>query len=187
MTNEELIAFLRKNVICVACVLASILIAVAIYMRSDLLPDAEKVAADDAQQAALLAANIEDSQQLKEQHSTLVTANKTIANRMIFVGQLAENLQYFYRLESDTGAKLTDLRQIPWSPPGRNAAKMFYTPVSFVVSAQGTYGQIIDLLRKLESGEHYCRVLTCNIHPSSEMRGGPLQMSLALELLGAAQ
>ena len=28
------------------------------------------------------------------------------------MGQLAENLQYFYRLESDTGTKLTDLRQM---------------------------------------------------------------------------
>jgi hypothetical protein len=183
MTNEELIAFLRKNVICVACILASIGIAVAIYMRSDLLPDAEKVFTENAQKAALLAANIEDSQQLKEQHATIVTANQTIANRMVLVGQLAENLQYFYRIESDTGAKLQDLRQIPWSPPARNAPKTFFTPVGFIMAAQGTYPQILDMLRKIENGEHYSRILTCNMHPIGE-RGTAMQMSLTLELLG---
>ena len=43
MSNEELINFLRKNVISVACALVSIGIGIAIYMRSDLLPEAEKV------------------------------------------------------------------------------------------------------------------------------------------------
>lgn len=184
MTNEELVAFLKKNVICVACVVASLVIAGLIYMRSDLLPDAEKVFADNAQKAALLAANIEDSEQLPVQHSTLITANQTIANRMIFVGQLAENLQYFYRLESDTGVKLTDIHQVPWTPPARNAPKTTYTPVGFVVSAQGTYPQIMDLMRRIENGEHYSRELTCNIHPVGEGRGAPIQLNMSFELLG---
>ena len=54
MSNEELLAFLRKNVICVACVVASLVIGGTIYLRSDELPAAEKVFADNAQKAALL-------------------------------------------------------------------------------------------------------------------------------------
>ena len=116
MSNEDLIAFIKKNMICVACVLASIAIGVTIYLRSDLLPEAEAVFADNNQKASLLAANIEDSEHLPDQHATLVAANQTIAARMVSVGQLAENEQYFYRIESDTGAKLSDLRQVPWTP-----------------------------------------------------------------------
>ena len=41
----------------------------------------------------------------------------------------------------------------------------------------------MDLLRKLETGEHYCRVLTCTLHPLTEMRGGQLGMTLNLELM----
>lgn len=183
MSNEELIAFLKKNVIAVGCVVASIIIAATIYLRSDLLPQAEKVFADNSQKAALLAANIEDSEQLKEQHATLVSANQTIADRLIKVGQLAENLQYFYKLESDTGVKI-DIRQVPWAPPLRNAPKTAYTPVGFALTATGTYPQVLDLLRRLESGEHYCRVNTCLIHPFGEGRGAPLQMTLTIDLLG---
>jgi hypothetical protein len=184
MSNEDLIAFIKKNVICVACVLASIAIGVTIYLRSDLLPEAEAVFADNNQKASLLAANIEDSEHLPDQHATLVAANQTIAARMVSVGQLAENEQYFYRIESDTGAKLLDLRQVPWTPPAKGAPKMTFYPVGFVLSAQGSFAQLLDMLRKIENGEHYSRVLTCNIHPLSEVRGSTLQMSLAIELLG---
>jgi hypothetical protein len=184
MSNPELSAFIKKNMICVVCVLASLAIGVTIYLRSDLLPEAEKVFSENNQKAELLAANIEDSDHLAEQHSTLVAANQTMASRMVSVGQLAENEQYFYRIESNTGVKLTDLRQVPWAPPVKGSPKQTYTPVGFVLTAQGSYAQLVDMLRKLENGEHYSRVLTCNIHPLVEVRGSTLQMSLALELLG---
>jgi hypothetical protein len=185
MSNEELVAFLRKNVISVACVVVSILIGLLLYYRNDKLPDAEKVLADRAKQGELLAANIEDSADLKEQHAALVEANNAIADRMIHTGQLAENLQYFYKLESDTGTKLSDPHQVPYNPPAKTAAKTNFIAIGFTLSAQGDYGQLIDLLRRLESGDHYCRIISCSLHPlSTDTRGGPLLMSLSLELMG---
>jgi hypothetical protein len=185
MTNEELFAFLRKNVISVACVAISIGIGFALYYRNDNLPEAEKVLQERAKQGELLQANIEDSAQLKEQHAAIVSSNDDISNRMIRVGQLAENMQYFYRLESDTGTKLVDPRQLSWNPPAKNAPKTFFTPVGFAFTAQGDYSQVLDLLRRLENGEHYCRVISCTLHPSTtESRGGPMLISLSLELLG---
>jgi hypothetical protein len=184
MSNEELVAFLKKNAISVGCVVVSILIGLAIYYRSDLLPEAEKVLAARTAQGELLAANIEDSAQLKEQHAAIIAANEAIDNRMIRVGQLAENYQYFYRLESDTSTKLAGVRQVPLPTPARNAPKTNYVAVPFSFTAQGDYGQIIDLMRKLESGEHYCRIITCNLHPvSTEIRGGQLVVALNIELL----
>jgi hypothetical protein len=183
MSNEEVMLFLRKNMILVVCALLSIAMGVTWYMRNDLLPEAEKVLTDKQQQGELLAANIEDSNQLKEQHTAIIASNEAIANRMIRVGQLAENLQYFYRLESETNTKLADLHQNPWAPPGKNSPKMNFTSVAFGLTAQGDYPQLMDLLRKLETGDHYCRVITCTLHPLTEMRGGQLGMTLNIELL----
>jgi hypothetical protein len=183
MTNEETLLFLRKNTISVSCAVVSILIGLVIYYRSDALPQAEADLAAKAHQGELLAANIEDSAQLKEQHAAMVASNNTISDRMIKVGQLAENLQYFYRLESETATKLTDPRQTPWTPPAKNAPKTNFEVVNFAVTATGEYPQVIDLLRKLEDGEHYSRIVTCNIHPVSPMRGGPIAMALSLDLL----
>jgi hypothetical protein len=184
MTNEELVPFLKKNVISVACVIVSILIGVTLYYRSDALPDAEKVLADKQQQGELLAANIEDGHDLKEQHAALLASNSAIEDRMIRVGQLAENLQYFYRLESETGTKLSDPRQNVWVPPAKNAAKMNFTTVNFSLSAAGDYTQCLDLLRKLEDGEHYCRINTCTLRPASQTtRNNAVMMSLTFDLM----
>jgi hypothetical protein len=185
MTGEELIAFVRKNLIAVTCAAVTLAIGFTIYYRSDALPDAEKVLADKTKEGELLAANIDDSSQLKEQHAAMVDANQVISDRMIQVGQLADNLQYFYRLESETGIKILDLRQNPWVPPGKGAPKTFFTPVGFQVSAEGDYPKLLDLLRRLETGEHYCRIVTCDLKPvDSATRGGQLTISLTLELLG---
>ena len=185
MSNEEVLAFLKKNVISVACVVISIGLGFGIYYRTDLLPDAEKVLADRTQQGELLAANIEDSAQLKDQHSAISALNDEISARTIREAQRAENLQYFYRLESDTNTKLTALRQVPVPPPLKNAPKTNFIAVPFSLTAQGDYPQLMDLLRKLEIGEHYCRVITCSLRPLSDMRGGQLQLSLSIELLAA--
>ena len=85
IANAELVGFLRKNVICVICVAVSIGIGITIYLRMDQLPEAEKILADKSKQGELIAANIEDAHQLKEQHAALVAANQAIANRMIHV------------------------------------------------------------------------------------------------------
>jgi hypothetical protein len=185
MSNEELVAFLRKNVISVSCVIASLLIGLTLYYRSDNLPDAEKVLGERQKEGELLAANIEDSADLKEQHTAIVEANQAITDRMIHIGQLAENMQYFYKLESDTNTKLTDPHQLPWNSPAKSAAKTSFTAIGFTLAAQGDYPQLLDLLRKLESGEHYCRVISCSLRPlGTETRGGPLLMTLSLELMG---
>ena len=184
MNAEDLNAFVRKNMICVVCVAVSLGILVTMYLRSDVLPAAEGVLADKTKEGELIAANIEDSKSLKEQFGALVVANDAIANRMIHVGQLAENLGYFYKLESDTNTKLTDLRQLPWQPPGKNAPKTSFTPVTFSVTAQGDYPQLMDLLRRLEGGEHYCRILSCSLRPTGEQRGVPLIMTVSLDLMG---
>jgi hypothetical protein len=185
MTGQEVIAFIRKNLIAVICVAVTVAIGLTIYYRSDALPDAEKVLADKTKEGELLAANIEDSNQLKEQQAAMVDANQVISDRMIQVGQLADNLQYFYRLESETGTKLIDLRQNTWVPPGRGAPKTFFTPVGFQVSAQGDYPRLLNLLRRLETGEHYSRVIACDVKPiGSDTRGGSVAITLTLELLG---
>jgi hypothetical protein len=188
MTGEELIAFVRKNMIVVACAVVTLALGFVIYYRTDALPDAEKVLVDKQKEGELLAANIEDSNQLKDQYAALVAANQVINDRMIEMGQLADNLQYFYRLESETGTKLLDLRQLPWTPPPRNAPKLNFTPIAFAVNAQGDYPKLLELLRRLETGEHYCRVLSCNLRPfDSATRGGQLTININLELLGVVE
>jgi len=180
MTNQDLIAFVKKHPISIGCGLLSVLLAGAIYYRGAQVPDSEEQVQRMSEQSENYKANIKNGAQLKEQLDALVVANKEIERRLIHASQNLPNQQYFYQLQSDTGIKLVVLDQTTKTvakPTGKNS----FAPIGFLVSAQGTLPQILDFLRRLESGEHYCRVLTATCASSPNKT---LTLSLSLEVLG---
>lgn len=112
-----------------------------------------------------------------------MAANKEIDSRLVRGSQIAINTQFFYKLSSETGVKLNDFRQAPPGPAAKGG-KAVFTPISFTVSTSGSLAQLIDFLNRLESGVHYCRILTATVAAPSGNRSGPLTMTLNLELLG---
>jgi hypothetical protein len=182
MTNEELIAFVKKNPISVGCGVLALAMAGAIYFRAEEIPTAEIELAQKTAEAERYALNINYAAQLKEHLDALVAANKEVDARLVRVGQLGTNTQFFYKLQSETGVKLVDFRQN--TTTAAKTAKSAFVPVSFAVSIQGTLPQLLDFLRQLESGAHYARVLTATCGANPAQRNFPLTMSLTLELLG---
>ncbi len=181
MTNEELLAFIKKNPISFGCGVVAVGLAVAIYFRGGEIPAAEAELAQRTAEAERYAANITYSVSLKEQHDALVAAVKEIDSRLIRASQLGINNQYFFKLESDTGVTMVDFRQ---GQIAAGRAKGAYSPVPFNVAVQGEMPQVIHYLNLLESGAHYCRVLSASFTPVSPTRPGYLSVSLNLELLG---
>lgn len=156
MQTEQIIAFIKKNPISVGCGALALILAALIYFTSGSVPDARSQLADLSSQEEKLQANIEFSAKLAEQYASLVDANKAIATRMVKPSQLALNLQYFYKLESDTQTKLIDIHQSP--SPTYRGGKPTYAPVEFGLSVEGDYPSIIDVVRRLENGPHFCRI-----------------------------
>lgn len=187
ISNEQVVAALKKNPVVSAAVIICIALALAHYFRSDLIATATGWLDERTKEGRRLAANIKNSAQLPEQLARVSEATKDIDGRLVRVAALANNLQYFYKLEADTGVKLIDLRQTTDS--GR-AAKTGRIPVSFAVTLHGEYPQVLDFLRRVESGSHYCRVRAANVTPfdagagSSGVRSDAAKLTLNLELLG---
>lgn len=182
MTNEEQIALLKKNPISVGCGLLSILLGVGIYFRGDAIPTAEAELGQKSAEAERLAQNLKYSVQLNEHLEAVQAAGKVIDSRIIRATQVGTNTQYFYQLESDTGVKMVDFR--PQGSAAAKGAKSLYTPVAFIVSVQGTLPQVLDFVRQLEGGARYARVVTASVSTVPANRGGPLTLSLVVELLG---
>jgi len=183
MTNDELFALLKKNPLSVGCGVLSLALAAGIYFRGDEVPAAEKLLAEKSDEGTRLAANLQNAAQLKEQVDTLTACEKELEARVIHASQTLNNYQYFYKLESETGAKMTVISQAPVAP-SKNAAKTTYMGVPFTITVMGTMNQMIDYLRRLENGTRYCRVMsvTCGV-PLSD-RNSPVTLALNLELLG---
>src|SRR5215212_464410 len=108
MTTEDIIAVIKKNPISLGCALLCLALGAGIYFRGSLIPDAEAELAQKTAEADRYASNIKNSAQLKEQHETLIAANKEIDGRIIRASQLALNHQYFYKIVAESGVKLVD-------------------------------------------------------------------------------
>lgn len=128
--------------------------------------------------------NITASALLDDQLAELRTLVEGVEQRLIRPSELALNLQYFYRLESDTGTLLVDLRpgNLPARATGPNAPA--YIQVPFTVGVQGRFEQLVLFLRKLERGPHFIRVTSINLAPVQPANPEVLNMTLTLQILG---
>ncbi|MCC6415149.1 MAG: hypothetical protein IT582_04490 [Opitutaceae bacterium] len=195
ISNEQLVAAIKKNPIVTGSIVVALLAAATLYFRAGLAPAAEQKLEELTKQARRMSTNIKYGARLDEELQTLTTANEQLNQRLVDVGQLADNLQYFYALEARTGVKLTDLRQLGLTTVGRGPAKKTqFSPVGFSMSISGSYAQLMDFLQRLEGGRYFCRVLTADFSPVSVEGGNSgsaslarptdLKLQLSIELLG---
>jgi hypothetical protein len=184
VASEQLGAFVKKSPIGVGCAVLSLALIVTAYVRWDYRADEKTKLDEKSTESARLTANLKNAAQLPEQFDAVMAAEKAIENRLIRASQLTTNNQYFYKLESDTGVKLLNLQPVAISAAQKkDAGKSGYIPIAFGVSVQGNYTQLLQFLRNLENGQHYCRVLaaSCNAPPD---RDSALTLALNIELLG---
>jgi len=193
MTNQEAIAAVKKNPIGFGCGALSVVLAIVLYLRDEEIPGAEAELALRSLDRDRVALNIKYSAQLAEQGQSLEESTKKIEARLIRPSELGNNTQYFYKLEKETGVKImSDPRQTSTpgaagaagGPVAARAAKISYVPVAFSVSVQGTLPQVLNFLRQLENGAHYCRVLTASFSSNATARSATVTLGLNLEVLG---
>ncbi len=192
MTTPELAAVLKKNPFSTVCAVVALVVAGASYYRSSTVPELEGQLEERSADGQRHSLNLKNAVQLPEQVAALEAAGAAIEPRLVKASRLATNLQYFYKLEADTGVKLLELRQNPArAPQGKNAPKTLFTGVNFSVSVQGDYVAVVDFLRRLDHGTHFARVLTASLSGITvetgnniDARTGQVRASLTLELLG---
>jgi hypothetical protein len=187
MTEIKLPAFIKKQPIALGCALLSLVLAAAIYFRSGALTEAQGDLADKTSQGELLKQNVRNSNELDKQFAAITTATQAIEARLVHADQLAINLQYFYKIESESQAKLTNLQQNGSEVSAGNRGGT-YTGIGYTISVQGSYLQLLDFLRRVENGDHYSRVdgLILSSAGGDETTGrtDDLSLNLNLELLG---
>ncbi|MEO6246089.1 MAG: hypothetical protein ABIQ12_11715 [Opitutaceae bacterium] len=184
MTNPELVALIKKHPISFGCGALSLVLAIALYLRVDEIPGAEAELGLKSADGDRIALNIQYSTQMREHADAMSAAVNGVEDRLVRPTQLGSNTQYFYKLESETGVKIIDLRQTAATVAAAKGAKNTYVAVPFSVSVQGTLPQILEFLRQLENGAHYCRVLTASFGGAAANRNSALTLGLSLELLG---
>jgi len=89
--------------------------------------------------------------------ATVTEALNFIERNLINEADLAENLGYFYSIESVARLRFSQMNQLSSQPQPPDSP---FKPVPFSLRATGSYRQIIRLLHELETGPRQLRIRT---------------------------
>ncbi len=186
MTGADLTAILKKHPLGVACGLVTVVCAALLYQRSDNIGASQTELDARTAEATKMIANVRNSTGLAEQVAEIQAQRKELEGRLLKAGQLAVNLQYFYKLEAETEVKLQgDVRQGMAAKTNKS-----YIGVPFTVSVQGTYPQVVNFINKLQNGRHFCHITMATLNKGSGSDSAAavaerdMMLTLNLELLG---
>lgn len=188
LDTNSVVLLLKKHPLGFSAFGVAILLFAATTYRAGSMEDLSLELDEVTAQGQRLKNNLKYSAQLSDQLTAINAATMEITDRAISSAALATNLQYFYRLESDLGLEYTDLRQgLPSGPSAGNT----YVSVPYDVSVQGTYAQLLEFIRRLETGVHFVRFKTTNLMPGRNV-GSTVQdptnpilaLTLSIEILG---
>ena len=179
--KRTLVTGIKKYPLLVASGIVSVLLLTTLYVRSD-LSDIKQAELDQlTAEGNRYRANIANSAQLKEQLDFLIQANNAVKERAFKAKNMALNLQYFYRLEAETGVKYLDLRPGSRNEPGKTPKSTgTYIPLNYVVNVQGDFTQVITFLKRLEQGVYFCQINSAQ----ATGVGSSVTLNLNLDLLG---
>lgn len=183
MTGEDITALLKKHPVGSVCALLCIACGVIWYFRGDAVELARSELEARSAEDQKIATDVRNAHELPQHLESMQAAAKQLDDRLVRVTQLASNLQFFYRLESETGVKLLDVRQNPL-PTVKGAAKSLYLAVPFTVSVQGSYKQVMDFIGRLEKGQRVSHFSSVTFTKGSALDSSSLNANINLELLG---
>ncbi|HUG10206.1 MAG TPA: hypothetical protein VMM36_04295 [Opitutaceae bacterium] len=191
-TLRLLLKFLKRHAFAAVCCMLVVAIGITYFMRMDYL-DAERVNIEQLQkEAENIKRNLRNAAGLRENLTDLKVLHSIVDARLVRPEDLASNLQYFYRIESETGVKILLLRQLTGTGPVAAApagGALAYRPISYSVIVEGSFPQVMAFLTRLERGPHFNRTKVFTAQrgaPDSAegIRSGTVVVNLSVELMG---
>lgn len=185
MTTADLIEKFRRfpiPSIAAAVVLACFL---ANYFRVDLLSDLEAELNDVRDQREQIDMNLVVGSTLEEHAVEMRARVAELDARVVQPAELAQNMNYFYQLESATGVGLSDLKQnvLAEKPVPKNQLG----GISYTISLSGQFPQVIGYFNELERGSRFFRLKNFNLQRGRETTQASVSVTLDFELLGWKQ
>jgi Tfp pilus assembly protein PilO len=187
ISNEKLFEAVKKNPIITGSVVCILIFSIAMFVRLDALDEAQAELDQVSADASRYATNLRNAAQLNADQASLSKKTAEIETRMLKVGALMENQQFFFDLETSTGVKLVELR--PGTEILPNARKGSYAVLPYSLTVNGSYAQLLTLIRRLEKGPQFVRILSSSLYPapieatSHGDTGSTLVLTLNLEVL----
>jgi Tfp pilus assembly protein PilO len=132
------------------------------------------------QDSDLAQASLISGPSVKQERLAALVITRQIEDNLVIEDNLAENLQYFYKIEDRAKAHLMELRPLNSTI---SDSKAMYRRIPFTIKLTGTYEQAVAFLYGIETGPRLAYITSLNVRrrdPSSLV----LVLDLNVELLG---
>ncbi len=182
MTAKDLIEKIKNYPIPFIAGFVILVSFLTFYFRMDVIDDLETRYEEISVKGERMTDNLLKGGRIEEDLKSLQVLTEDIESRLINPVELAKNLQYFYRWEEETGAKISGLKQnrvIENTGKGKS-----YVRVSYSVDITGRFGVILSYLKKLETGPLFCRINSLSTNNSQNGPEYDVTAAIELELLG---
>lgn len=177
MNGAQLLALIRRYPLVVVCSLLTVGLGITSYylwqQRQELATGHDTVRRNGEDVLLSLSSLPRVSSEL----ASVKEATEFIDANLIKEGDLAENLGYFYQLETISKVKLVQVNQLSSQPSNDNP----FVAIPFSLRATGSYRQVMRFIRELETGPRLCRVQAYTFTGGSDDR---VQLDLSLDMLG---
>lgn len=117
---------------------------------------------------------------VKQERLGALVITRQIEDNLVVEDNLAENLQYFYRIEDRTKAHLIELRPMN---SVISDSKSLYRKVPFAIRLAGTYEQVGGFLHGIETGPRLAEITALTLR-RTELGGAGVTVDMEVELLG---
>ena len=166
------------------CAALSLITLVAIFVRGTGLSEARAELEQVARESARIDGNIKNAVDIEEHLTALQEITEEVASRLIIPAELARNLQYFYRLETESRVRITDLNQRGTASTPAEGEQSTYLPVRYEIAVEGQYLELLEFLHRIESGRHFARFNQLEIVRAQRTDSSAMRLAINLELLG---
>ncbi len=179
MNASVLIDKAKERPIVFVCAVLSLILVVAVFVRSGELSDARTSLESASREGTRINDNIKNSLNIGEHLDSIRAITHDVDDRLVRPSELARNLQYFYRLEDETGVRIASLDQ-------RAAAggDSVYLRVPYEMAVEGDFVNLVTFIHAVENGRHFARIRNFEIIRARQTESTLLSMAINLELLG---
>ena len=176
---QRFINWVKRSPFLFICILLSVGLSIANYFlwkrQQELNAQHEEVRRNGENMFSALSSHA----RLTSELATVDDALKQIDDNLIVETDLAENLGYFYQIETLSRVRLTQLNQLSSQPVDESP----YKSIPFSMRATGSYPQLVSFIRELETGPRQLRIKTFDFS-RAEIKSNALALNLTVELLG---
>ena len=168
------IAIARRNPISVACAVVCLFCGlVCWYVASNMkwldLEHKQLMQDSDLAQASLIS-----GPSVKQERLAALVVTRQIEDNLVIEDNLAENLQYFYKIEDRTKCHMLELRPLNSTIPD---SRSLFRRVPFSIRVTGTYEQVVGFLYGIETGPRLANITSLSVR-----RREPASLTVVLDM-----